>query len=279
MASGGTGAVGKDSMGLINRSFAVALTALVLGASGGAGCAGTQGSGPLGWLGFGRDNLQDWKVDVNTATAGELAQLPGVTPQMAANIISYRERQGLIENEDELGRVRGMTPEVLRAIQGQVVLGKVDINQATADQLAMIPRVTPRLADNLLAYREKYGRFGDWSEVEKVQGFNRDIVRRLDDVGYLGRLNVNAASAEQLRQIRGIDADLASNIVQYRDRAGRFSSADELLQVLGMDPARLDTIRSQIVLGPMTPTQAGPRAPEDALEGQDPAGTGPEGRE
>lgn len=266
-------------MGLINRSFAVALTALVLGASGGAGCAGTQGSGPLGWIGLGRDNLQDWRVDVNTASAGELAQLPGVTPQMAGNIISYRERQGLIEDSDELGRVRGMTPEVLRAIQGQVVLGKVDINQATADQLALIPQVTPRLADNLLAYREKYGRFGDWSEVEKVQGFNRAIVRKVDDVGYLGRLNVNAASADQLRGIRGIDSDLASNIVQYRDRAGRFSSADELLQVLGMDPARLDTIRSQIVLGPMTADQTGPRTPDSGPGSRDPANTNPQGRE
>ncbi|MCK6527352.1 helix-hairpin-helix domain-containing protein [Myxococcota bacterium] len=263
-------------MGLINRSFAVALTALVLGASGGAGCAGTQGSGPLGWLGFGRDNLQDWKVDVNTATAEELAQLPGVTPQMAANIISYRERQGLIEDEDELGRVRGMTPEVRRAIKDQVVLGKVDINQATADQLVMLPQVTPRLADNLLAHRQKYGRFENWGEVEKVQGFNRDLVRKVDDVGFLGRLNVNAASAEQLREIRGIDADLASNIVQYRDRAGRFSSADELLQVLGMDPARLDTIRGQIVLGPATHAEAGPRIPDGVPGDQEPGGGIPE---
>lgn len=52
---------------------------------------------------------EEMKVDVNTATAEQLAEaLTGVGPAKARAIIEYREQHGEFEHIDELVNVRGI---------------------------------------------------------------------------------------------------------------------------------------------------------------------------
>lgn len=47
-------------------------------------------------------------VDVNTATAGELEQLPRIGPALAHRIIAYRDEHGAYRSIDDLRHVRGI---------------------------------------------------------------------------------------------------------------------------------------------------------------------------
>ena len=48
------------------------------------------------------------------------------------------------------------------------------------------------------------------------------------------KVDLNAATVEQLTTLPGVGAKLAARIVEYREKVGRFRSADELLNVKGI---------------------------------------------
>lgn len=59
-------------------------------------------------------------------------------------------------------------------------------------------------------------------------------------------LNINTATAGQLETLDGIGQVLAQRIVDYRNANGPFASVDDLLEVNGIGPGVLETIRPQI---------------------------------
>jgi competence protein ComEA len=64
-----------------------------------------------------------------------------------------------------------------------------------------------------------------------------------------GPLDLNAASVEQLDALPGVGPVTAAAIVAWRDANGRFGSVDELTQVDGIGPARLEKLRALVTAG------------------------------
>ncbi len=64
-----------------------------------------------------------------------------------------------------------------------------------------------------------------------------------------GLIDVNAASAGELERLPGIGPVKASSIVQYRERAGPFSSVEQLTEVSGIGPKTLEKIRNYVAVG------------------------------
>lgn len=60
------------------------------------------------------------------------------------------------------------------------------------------------------------------------------------------RLDLNAATAPELDRLPGIGPALATNIIEYRQLHGPFSEVDDLLQVPGIGPAKLEAIRDLV---------------------------------
>jgi competence protein ComEA len=61
-------------------------------------------------------------------------------------------------------------------------------------------------------------------------------------------VDLNTASVEQLDTLPGIGPATAEAIVAYRSQHGRFQSVDELLDVRGIGPAKLDQIRARVTV-------------------------------
>jgi competence protein ComEA len=61
-------------------------------------------------------------------------------------------------------------------------------------------------------------------------------------------VHLNSATAEQLDALDGIGPSLAQRIVDYRDAHGGFGSIDELDEVSGIGPVRLESLRPRLAL-------------------------------
>jgi competence protein ComEA len=79
---------------------------------GGTGSAGAAGSGVAA----------DGRININTADAAGLEQLPGVGPAIAARIIAWREQNGPFRSVDELSAVSGIGEKTLDGLRDQATV-------------------------------------------------------------------------------------------------------------------------------------------------------------
>ncbi len=62
-----------------------------------------------------------------------------------------------------------------------------------------------------------------------------------------GPISLSSATAEQLDAIDGIGPTIAARIVAWRDARGGVASVDQLLEVPGIGPGRLEALRPHVV--------------------------------
>lgn len=62
-----------------------------------------------------------------------------------------------------------------------------------------------------------------------------------------GKVNVNAATAEQLQTVKGIGPSTAQKIIDYRKEHGNYASIDDLMNVSGIGPKKLAQMRDSLV--------------------------------
>ncbi|HVN24677.1 MAG TPA: helix-hairpin-helix domain-containing protein [Syntrophorhabdales bacterium] len=63
------------------------------------------------------------------------------------------------------------------------------------------------------------------------------------------KVNVNAATADQLAKVPGMSADMAKAVVDTRAKSGAFKSADDLMRVPGMTKEKADAIAPALSFG------------------------------
>ena len=66
------------------------------------------------------------RIPVNSASAAELEQLPGIGPALARRIIAHREAHGSFRKLQDLGHVRGIGPKTLDRLRPLVSLSPLE---------------------------------------------------------------------------------------------------------------------------------------------------------
>jgi competence ComEA-like helix-hairpin-helix protein len=66
------------------------------------------------------------------------------------------------------------------AADEEKLVGKtVNINKATAEELATVPLITPEIAKSIVKYREDNGDFQQIEELLQIKGVTRDLMNRV----------------------------------------------------------------------------------------------------
>ncbi len=123
--------------------------------------------------------------DLNTATEAELKSINGIGDKLAVRIIKFRDQLGGFLIDEQLSDVYGLTPEVVeRTLRRFRVLNipdieKIDINTATAEELAQLVYIQKSVAYDIVAYRERNGGIASFDELLEIERFPADRINRI----------------------------------------------------------------------------------------------------
>jgi competence ComEA-like helix-hairpin-helix protein len=145
------------------------------------------------------------RLDINEASAAQLAALPGVGAEKAAAIITYRVERGAFEKVDQLAKVPGLDATTVRAIRRWVMAQSeaganeryydlIDVNTAPAAELQQLPGIGPDLATAIVKSRATTGPFAALGDLQRVAGVGAGTVNAIRPFATADRHRVSVAA-------------------------------------------------------------------------------------
>lgn len=158
----------------------------------------------------------DHPIDLNRAERAELLQVPHVGPHLADAILTHREQKGPFESLDQLNDVRGIGDKTLDKLRPWLTIGPapvqppaeptlerlerkpivqappvpvrtgkiqqgeppIDLNTASAEELARLPGIGPVTAAKIVTVRQER-RFSSVDDLKRVKGIGTKILESL----------------------------------------------------------------------------------------------------
>lgn len=116
------------------------------------------------------------KIDLNKATEEQLQQVSGIGEALSKRIVSYREKLGGFSSDLELNSVYGLNPEVVQrtlnlfTVKTPKEITKINVNKASASDIATIPGISFEMAKKIWEYRRLREKITNIQELDKIEG-------------------------------------------------------------------------------------------------------------
>jgi competence protein ComEA len=201
--------------------------------------------------------------DPNAISPAEWKRL-GVPDKTIRTIINYRTKGGKFRSAEDLRKIWGFKKEEAeRLIPFVQIKGneqpekpgraepnpqpkqpvirnipkEIDINSATAEEWKALPGIGEVLANRIIKFRERIGGFVSMEQLHKTYGISDSVFQLIGpyiklDPSNLPKLNLNTASAYDMRRRLNILPAIAKVIVMYREQYGPYQSVNDLKKVV-----------------------------------------------
>lgn len=130
------------------------------------------------------------RIDPNFADETELRRLPGIGPAKATAIVRDRRENGPFGALEDLERVSGLGKKTVERLAPHLALtsipesrrtagGRLDLNQATLEDLTRLPGIGRSLAGRIIEYRQRNGSFRQVEDLLSVPGIGPGTVEKI----------------------------------------------------------------------------------------------------
>jgi competence ComEA-like helix-hairpin-helix protein len=187
----------------------------------------------------------------------------GLRDKTIATIQKFIEKGGRFYKAEDLGKIWGLhADEVKRLIpfveirqankesypakkqfessafdKPKYSTASVDINTADTTSLIALPGIGSKLSQRIVTFRDKLGGFYKVDQIGETYGlpdstFQKIKSRFVVDAASVQQININTATADEMKTHPYLRYAIANAIVQYRTQHGDFSSVGELKKIM-----------------------------------------------
>jgi competence protein ComEA len=207
--------------------------------------------------------VEPFPFDPNNATETELLSL-GLSKRTVRSIVNYREKGGQYRTKTDFGKIYTLEladfarlepflqlPDTLARKQyaaktyeprEAAVPTILDINKATAEELQKLRGIGPSFAQRIIKYRDALGGFAKLAQLGEVYGLPDSVFMKISPYltcnrAQIKKLNINSATAEELKSHPYLRWRHANAIIGYRERNGPFTKVEMLRTLFEFDDA------------------------------------------
>jgi len=129
------------------------------------------------------EKTYEQKIDLNTATQLQLEEVSGIGKVLSERIIAYRDKIGGFSNDIQLYNVWGLDGAVVQrtltlfTVKSPKEIKKINVNTASASDIATIPGISFEMAKHIWEYRRLHDNIQSYSEFEKIEGISQEKLR------------------------------------------------------------------------------------------------------
>jgi competence protein ComEA len=123
-------------------------------------------------------------VDVNNGDTAALIALPGIGSKLAARIVNFREKLGGFYKIEQVAETYGLPDSTFQKIKSKLVMSnsnvkKININNATVDDLKVHPYIRYNIANAIVQYRTAHGNFSAVDDLKKIMIITEEIYNKV----------------------------------------------------------------------------------------------------
>lgn len=229
--------------------------------------------------GYQKDRIRTGELfyfDPNTLDAPGWQRL-GLRDKTIHTIQNYLAKGGHFRKPEDLKRIYGLFPDEFARIEPYIRISPenqeqparhtenaspgtfsskpapFDINSADTTRLIALPGIGSKLASRIINFRDKLGGFYSVSQVGETYGLPDSTFQKIRpylqaDPGQIRKININTATADELKTHPYIRWQLAKTIIAYRNEHGPFAKIEDIKRIMAITEEVFNKIVPYFVL-------------------------------